>query len=62
MSKAPDQYRLNGSPLVREYARAYDRLRGSHESRVRQLAKQFKVREESVSVSLRNAWGIPEWQ
>jgi hypothetical protein len=55
-------YSTNGSPSVREYARAYDGLRGSHDSRVRQLARRFGVQEESVIVSLRKAWGIPEFQ
>jgi hypothetical protein len=52
----------NGSPRVREYGQAYDRLSGSHEARVRQMAKSFRVYERSVIVSLRKAWGIPEWQ
>jgi predicted DNA-binding transcriptional regulator len=45
-----------------EYVSAYDHLRGPHEARVRQIAKRFKVQEQSVVVSLRRAWGIVEWQ
>jgi transposase-like protein len=57
-----ERYSTNGSASVSEYARAYDRLRGAHDAWVRQLARRFGVHEESVTVSLRKAWGIPEWQ
>ncbi len=42
----------NGSPHVSEYAQAYDRLRGSHEARVRRIATKFGVQKDSVRVSL----------